>query len=229
MAFCDREAAVCLSMLGENDKAHRRFIRSRAVSDAAGDDAAVRSIDLDLGILLWTMGRTEESLEVTRRALDASRAAQDQSRAFELTTRLADRLLDLDRTDEAAEVMREAPDAPADSNVLERALYLGARARLALGGGQTAVARALVDEGLALLDGTGLTSVQAGLYAVRAQATESTDETKLMADRARAAAMYLVDGDPRRAEEVARPFLPKSHDDGDSRPHPGHGGPAASG
>ena len=208
VASCDRESGICHATLGRHEKAHRHFVRSRAVSDAAGDDAGVRAVDLDIGALLWSVGRTEESLAATRRGLESAVAEKDQSAAFPLTTRLAGCLLDLGRADEAAKALQECPDVPPAAGVVERALRLRARARLALDAGDHVAATALVDEGLALLEGSARTSVQASLYAVRAQATESCDPAGSMADRARAVALHLADGDVRRAEELARPFLP---------------------
>ena len=210
VAHCDREAAICLAWVGKHDKAHRRFVRSRAVSDAAGDDAAVRSTDLDISVLLWRVGRTEESIEAMSRALESARDADDHGAAFRLTSRLANCLLDLDRADEAAQAMERCPSMPTTTILLERALHLGARARLAVVGGDEEAATALLDEGLRRLDGTSLTSVQAKLYAVRAEATVTSDSASSAADRARAVALYLADGDSERAEELSRPFLPAS-------------------
>jgi tetratricopeptide (TPR) repeat protein len=208
VAQCDRETAVCLAMQGRADKARRRFDRARAVFDAAGDDPSVRGIDMDTGILLWDLGRHEESVQVSRRALDAAVSAEDAWGAFGLATRLAAALLDLGRAEEAAEVMTACPDLPVGIGVEERALNLAARARLENVAGDPATAVGRADEGLALVDGTTLTMVQAVLYAARAEVTQTSDPVAAAADRARSAALFLAAGEPGHAAEVSRPFLP---------------------
>jgi hypothetical protein len=182
------------------------------VFDAAGDDASVRGIDMDTGVLLWDLGRHEESVEVSRRALDAALLAEDAWGTFGLATRLAAALLDLDRAEEAAEVMTACPDPPAGIGVAERALNLAARARLSNAAGDPVAGAPLVDEGLELVDGTTLTQVQAVLHAARAEITQDSDPAAAATERARATALFLAAGEPGRAAEVSRPFLPTPPD-----------------
>jgi hypothetical protein len=145
--------------------------------------------------------------------LDAAVSAEDAWGAFGLATRLAAALLDLGRAEEAAEVMTACPDPPVGIGVEERALNLAAQARLENAAGDPATAVGRADEGLALVDGTTLTMVQAVLYAARAEVTQNSDPVAGAADRARSAALFLAAGEPGRAAEVSRPFLPPAAPD----------------
>ena len=208
IAGCDLEAAICYAELGEPEKAETRFTRARALYDATGADALVRTVDMHWSVFLWANGRDEESAAVATRVLESALEDGDAARATRVAARLARTLLRLGRAERAAEVLGSVHEPPGGSSMAEHGFWLATKARVAACTGDHTAAERLATEGIELVADLSYAAVETQLYEARSQARQVSDPVASDADRARAVALALAAGDVVEATRLAQPLLP---------------------